>query len=79
VTLALTAGPSAARYAAEVNVAAGVPNIDVYAETGRSATQTYFHAADIFAGFELQVTDIGDVYSSDKVIVFLLLFTDSAR
>ena len=60
-------------------MAVGVPNIEVYADAGRRATQPHLNTANILTGFELEVADIADFDSSNKLVVLLLLFSHGAR
>jgi hypothetical protein len=75
----LLAGPAASRYAPEIDVAVGVPDIDVDAETRGGAAEAYLYTAKIIAGFELQVAHVIYFDTADEFVVLLLLLADGTR
>jgi hypothetical protein len=72
--LRLLTRPSPPGYAAEVDVAISVPDIEVDVEPGRCTAQTYFNATYILIGIEFKVAHVCDFYAPDEIIVLLLLF-----
>ena len=66
-------------YAAKVDVAIRVPDIEVYIKPGRGTAQTYFYTTHVFVWIQLQVTNVGHLNTANKLVILLLLFADSFR
>jgi hypothetical protein len=60
-------------------VAIDVPNIEVDAEPGGSASQPYLYTTHILTRFEFEVANVSHFDSTHEFIVFLLLFPDRTR